>query len=162
MKPEKIRKPRVITPEQALVRLETLCARAEHCSGELRQKLYTWKISPEKSEEIISGLIERRFVDDRRFARAFAIDKARFARWGERKIALALMSKRLPSDIIKDTLAQIDRQLYETNLCELLHAKARSLDAPRTFEGRTKLFRYGVSKGYPPSLVSELIRKFFA
>ena len=52
------RKP--ISKENATVRLESLCARAEHCTYELMTKLRGWGITGEVAEDIINGLIDNR------------------------------------------------------------------------------------------------------
>ena len=55
-----IRSRKPITPDNALRRLEDLCARSEQCSGEARKKLYNWGISAKDAERNISTLIETR------------------------------------------------------------------------------------------------------
>ena len=52
------RKP--LAPEKALIRLEELCARSEHCTYELEQKLRTWGIVKDDAEAIIYSLQRRR------------------------------------------------------------------------------------------------------
>ena len=157
----KARKDKPVEPARALLRLEELCAKAERCKFELRQKLYRWHVSPSDSDTIINSLIHRRFLDDERFARAFVKDKVMFGRWGRRKIQLALMSKRISSDTIRNAIEEIDEDVYMDNLREILIAKARSIDEPNTYDGRTKLFRFGASRGYEPELVARTIREEF-
>ena len=67
-----------VSPEQALVRLEELCVRAERCEAELRRKLMQWAIVPADADSIIASLRARRFLDETRFAAAFVRDKYRF------------------------------------------------------------------------------------
>lgn len=151
------RKP--ITPENALCRLETLCARGEHCEYELRRKLITWGISDSDREKIIKSLRVNRFVDDARYARSFVNDKYRFAGHGRYKIRLALMAKRIDRDIIDNALSEIDQEIYEDKLHHILKTKlARTADSD-TFEGRTKIYRFGVSRGFEPELVSRHLRE---
>ena len=89
-----------LSPEKALMRLEELCARAEHSSGELRRKLYGWRISGTDADDIIESLRRRRFVDDERFARAFVRDKYRFNHWGRLRIRIELRAKGVDGDVI--------------------------------------------------------------
>ena len=148
-------------PAKALLRLEELCARAEHCEFELRQKLYRWMVSASDADTIINSLKHRRFLDDQRFTRAFVRDKIQYARWGKRKIALALAAKRIERDTVAEALDDIDQSDYENNLAELLKAKARTIDDAKTYDGRTKLFRFAASRGFEPDLVAKYIRKLF-
>ena len=148
-------------PAKALLRLEELCARAEHCEFELRQKLYRWMVPASDADTIINSLKHRRFLDDQRFTRAFVRDKIQYARWGKRKIALALAAKRIERDTVAEALDDIDQSDYENNLAELLKAKARTIDDAKTYDGRTKLFRFAASRGFEPDLVAKYIRKLF-
>ena len=102
----KARKP--ISPQNALSRLEDLCARSEQCSGEARKKLSGWGIAPTDAERIISSLVERRFIDDSRFCRAFVRDKLYFARWGRRKIQLSLAHKQISRGLDSLALLALD------------------------------------------------------
>lgn len=149
------RKP--ISPEKALIRAEELCVRAERSSGEIRAKLRQWGIAAADAEKIIASLTERRFVDDRRFCEAFVRDKINFARWGRRKIAMALYEKGVERGISAAILASIDMERYEENLQHILQAKRRTIVGPDTFEGRTKLFRFAVSRGFEPELIKKFI-----
>lgn len=150
-----------ITTVQAYDRLEAQCARAEHCTWELRQKLWRWKILPQDAEAIIERLKKNRYVDDSRYAFAYVNDKARFARWGERKIRAMLMTKRIPADIINEAIAQLDTELMERNLVDIMEAKARTIENPRSYEGRTRLYRYAVSRGFMPDMIARIIRSHF-
>ncbi len=156
-------KKRTLTPDEALARLETLCVRAEHCTHELRQKLKLWAIDTADADTIITSLSERKFVDDSRYARALVGDKVRFARWGRFKILAALTAKHIDRAIITAALADIDTDLYEENLSHLLRAKARTMspDEPHTYEGRTKLYRHALSRGYEPQLAARLVRSLY-
>lgn len=149
---------KIISPENALVRLEELTARADYCRFEIEQKLYNWGIAQSERQRIIDSLEERRFVDDRRFAAGFTRSKLQFNHWGRRKIRLALMAKRVAASIIEDVFEDIDERRYIDILEELLRTKARSIKEGNTYEGRTKLYRFGVSRGFESELVATAIR----
>lgn len=153
------RKP--ITAQNALVRLESLCARAEHCSYELLTKLRNWGISGSDAEKIINHLIDNRFLDDQRFANSFVRDRYRFSGYGRRKIALALAAKRVPRDIITNALDEIDEDIYFDNLRHLIGRKASALDLS-LFDDRNKLYRYGLTRGYESALVAKAIKLYIA
>jgi len=155
-----IGKPKTITPEQALIRLEDLCVSAEHSEGEMREKLRKWHIIPSETEKIIDSLKKRKFIDDKRFAEAYTRDKYRFAGWGKRKIAMGLAAKRVDRDIVANALEAIDREEYTKIARHALAAKMRAMpDAITSYEGRTKLFRFLIGRGYEPALASSLIKQ---
>lgn len=150
---------RTVTAAQAQARLEELCAKAERCTWELRRKLILWQIAPADAETIMERLSRQRFVDDARFARSVVHDKVAFERRGRLYLRQYLAARRIPSAIIADALAEIDEDAYRENLRYVLQARLRSKpDLAGTFEGRTKVYRYGVSRGYEPGLVSEVLK----
>ena len=156
--PRSFSTPKVIPPEKALIRCEELCARAERCEHELREKMRAWRIDSRDIEAIINSLTTRRFLDDSRFARAFVRDKYRFARWGRRKIAMALKQKRIDSDTIDEALEEINQDEYTAVLRTLLKAKAAHMDRPLSYDDRVKLFRFAVARGFETQLISSMLK----
>lgn len=154
MKPKK-----PLTPEAAQIRAEELCARAEHSSGEIREKLLKWGIFPGDAERIVSAMIKTRFIDDARFARAYVRDKIEFARWGKRKVALGLYQKKVARDIIKEALDEVDDEKYKAALRVALASKKRTISEPDTYEGRTKLFRFAASRGFEPDIIISVLQE---
>lgn len=152
-----------MTPDRAIARLEDLCARSERCVYELRTKLYRWGISTLDADTIIDSLQARRFVDDERFTRAFVSDKIRFERRGRLYIRRALAAKRIGSATVNAILDEIDPKLYMANLEYTLQARIRQDPSlTESFEGRTKLFRYLVTRGYEPDLAARALRAALA
>ena len=156
--PRSFSTPKVIPPEKALIRGEELGARAERCEHELREKMRAWRIDSRDIEAIINSLTTRRFLDDSRFARAFVRDKYRFARWGRRKIAMALKQKRIDSDTIDEALEEINQEEYTAVLRTLLKAKAAHMDRPLSYDDRVKLFRFAVARGFETQLISSMLK----
>ena len=82
-----------ISAENALMRLEDLCARSEHCEYELREKLRQWNVPAGDATGVLATLRKARFYDNRRFAEAFVRDKLIYNRWGKRKIFIGSTSE---------------------------------------------------------------------
>lgn len=152
---------RPVSPEKARLRLEQLCAKAEHSTGELRRKLVQWGIDPQQAEEIIDNLRQRRFVDDARFARAYVLDKYRFGSWGRRKIMLGLYQKSVDAQVALKALDVIDNTEYIRRLAAVLRSKAGQLHETDSFESRQKLLRYAVGRGFEIDLAKRVIDKLF-
>lgn len=146
---------RPITPERARVRAEELCARAEHCSGEIREKLLRWGLTRVDADAIVDALVDTRFIDDARFARAFVRDRVRFARWGRRKIAAALYQKRIDRATIAEALDAIDPDEYLEAARAVVAAKARNYDG--TYESRARIYRAAAARGFEPDIISRAI-----
>lgn len=153
-----VRTRKQVTPQQALVRLEELCVRAERCEAELRQKMALWAISPEDADNIIISLRNRRFLDENRFAAAFVRDKYRFGKWGRRRIIMAMKQKNIPAEIIDSALGEIDQEEYIRILAALLRYKAKAMPRPLEFDDRNKLFRFAIGRGFEPDLIISEIK----
>ena len=126
---------KLISAENALMRLEALCSRSEHCEWELREKLRGWGVGIPDAEKILATLHKARYYDDERFARAFARDKLIYNRWGRRKIALALRAKRVDDDVVADALDEIDNEEYVSVLNAMMKARAKVIKEGDTYEG---------------------------
>jgi regulatory protein len=149
---------RKITKRIATQRLENMCVRGEHCRYELQEKLRTWGIFPVDAEAILESLESRRFFDDHRFAAAFVRDKLLYNKWGQLKIIIGLKAKRIDPDIIQEAIDEIDPDEYSRIAREFLTAKAKTIKQGYTYEGRTKLYRAGLSRGFASQIVAPIVK----
>ena len=143
-------------PLKVADRMRALCSRREYCRKDILKKVMTaLDGDAAKAEEVVGKLVEERYVDDRRYAAAFARDKASIAGWGAAKIRYMLAAKGVDREIIASALEEIDVNRADTRLEKLMENKARSLkDDPQR---RMKLLRFGVGRGYGYEEVSSMI-----
>ena len=152
-----LQKKRPITEQEALQKLSALCARAEHSSGEMLEKMRRWQLSEDARERVLDRLIDEKFVDDERFARLFVREKIRFDRWGRRKIEQALYQKGVASDISRRVLDEVDDEAYVAELKKLIAAKRRSVQAESDYEMRQKLTKYALGRGFGYNVIRQCI-----
>ncbi len=152
-----IQKKKPITEQEALQKLSALCARAEHSSGEMLEKMRRWQLSEDARERVLDRLIDEKFVDDERFARLFVREKIRFDRWGRRKIEQALYQKGVASDISRRVLDEVDDEAYVAELKKLIAAKRRSVQAESDYEMRAKLTKYALGRGFGYEVIRQCI-----
>lgn len=69
---------KTLTPPEALHRSAALCSSSEHCIADIREKLSRWGIGEPDARTIVERLVQERFIDEGRYAIAFAKDKFRF------------------------------------------------------------------------------------
>ena len=143
-------------PLKVADRMRALCSRREYCRKDILKKVMTaLDGDAAKAEEVVGKLVEERYVDDRRYAAAFARDKASIAGWGAAKIRYMLAAKGVDREIIASALEEIDVNRADARLEKLMENKARSLkDDPQR---RIKLLRFGVGRGYGYEEVSSMI-----
>jgi regulatory protein len=109
------------------------------------------------AEEVVATLIKDKYVDDLRYASAFARDKASIQGWGEVKIRYMLSAKKISRDIIDQALAEIDQSRASSKLLKLLEAKYKSLrEDPQC---RLKLLRYALGRGYSYVEVNDVVNQ---
>ena len=143
-------------PLKVADRMRALCSRREYCRKDILKKVMTaLDGDAAKAEEVVGKLVEERYVDDRRYAAAFARDKASIAGWGTAKIKYMLAAKGVDREIIASALEEVDVTRADARLEKLMENKARSLkDDPQR---RMKLLRFGVGRGYGYEEVSSMI-----
>ena len=146
-----------ITAQEAYLRLTALCAQAEHCRQEMRDKMTRWEIDSDTQEQIISRLVKERYIDDERYARAFVKDKVRYNKWGRRKVEQALWQKRIADDIRERVLDEVDEEEYLNVLRPLLKQKRKSTKAENDYELNQKLVRFALGRGFTYDIIRQCI-----
>lgn len=147
-----------LTEKEVLSRLQTLCARSEHCSHEMREKMMRWGVASDVQDKIVDRLIDDKFIDDERFARVFISDKLRFNHWGRRKIEQALFQKRIPKQISQPILNEITDQEYIEQLIPLIKSKRKSLSSVEDdYELRQRLVRFALQRGFTFDVIRQVI-----
>lgn len=139
---------RADTEEIILNKAEVYCAAAERCLSDVTSKLVQWGASSEAMERILSHLLEERYLDERRYAKAFVRDKYRFNGWGRLKIAMALRQKGISDESIDAGLNEIDEREYRQTLKALLQRIRRTVKGKTAYEQNGKLIRFALGKGY--------------
>lgn len=146
-----------VTAEVALAKMQTMCAKVEHCTFEITTKLRRMALPSATVSEIIESLQRNRFIDDTRYAKALARDKARFAGWGPRKIAISLRMKQIDQDIVTEALASVPPDAYETAAIALAKTKARALPRPMQYEQKAKLYASLSARGFDSATIQHAI-----
>lgn len=146
-----------MTEQEAYLRLAALCAQAEHCEYEMQEKMRRWEIADNAQARVMQRLITERYVDDERFARAFANDKVKYNKWGRRKVEQAMWLKHIAEDIRQRVLDSIDDEEYIAILRPLLQQKRRSVKAHNDYELRQKLIKFAIGRGFTMDIIKQCI-----
>ena len=145
------------TEQEAYLQLAALCAQAEHCQQEMRDKMKRWGMAPDVQERVIARLVKERYIDDERYARAFVKDKVRYNKWGRRKIEQALWQKHINEDIRQRVLDEVSDDEYLTVLRPLLKQKRKSTKAQNDYELNRKLMRFALGRGFTFDIIRQCI-----
>jgi len=146
-----------MTEQEAFLQLAALCAQAEHCEQEMRDKLKRWGFDESVQNRIIERLVRERYIDNERYARAFVKDKIRYNKWGRRKVQQALWLKRIDKDIQQCVLDEIDDNEYLSVLRPLLKQKRKSVKAESDYELNRKLVRFALGRGFTFDIIRQCL-----
>ena len=148
---------KAITEQEAYLQLAALCAQAEHCQQEMRDKMRRWALDETAQNRIVARLVKERYIDDERYARAFVKDKIRYNKWGRRKVQQALWLKHIDSEIQQRVLDEIDEKEYLDVLRPLLKQKRKSIRAMSDYELRQKLVRFALGRGFGFDIIRQCL-----
>ena len=146
-----------MTEQEAYLQLAALCAQAEHCEQEMRDKMRRWELDETVQNRIVDRLIKERYVDDERYARAFVKDKIRYNKWGRRKVQQALWQKRINADVQQRVLDEIEEKEYLDILRPLLKQKRKSIKAESDYELNQKLVRFAMGRGFGFDIIRQCL-----
>ena len=137
-----------LTPAQALQKLKHYCAYQERCHSEVHEKLYSLGVRKAEHDAIIATLIEENYLNEERFACAFAGGRFRMKYWGRQRIAYELQQKKVSAYCIKKALKEIDEEEYAQKLEKLACEKYAALKSEQYLVRKKKTQDYLIQKGY--------------
>jgi regulatory protein len=143
----------------AFPRLARFCAYQERSHHEVKEKLSKLGVYGDAADELLSRLITEGFVNEERFAKAFAGGKFRMKKWGRIRIEHALQSHRISSRCIDIGLREIDEEDYRNVLQKLISAKSSSVSIDDPYQKWDAVSRYVIAKGFEPDIVWEIIKE---
>ncbi len=141
----------------ALSRLTALCVGSEQCEQKMREKLQRWELPSSDIEKIINYLYDENYLDENRFANAYARDKMRYNQWGRQKIDQGLRLLHIGGEARRQALDALPEDEYREILRGVLAGKARSVKADNDYERNGKLIRFALGRGFEMSLICELL-----
>jgi len=141
--------------QQIVNKIERYCAFQERCRQEVSIKLQQLGVKDDaEKEKIIRHLEKKGFVNEARYAKAFAREKFSLYRWGKIKIGIALQEKSIPQHLIDKSLDEIDAAEYSAALKSLLRKKEKELkEVEDPFVKKNRLAGYLEGKGFEPDLI---------
>ena len=149
-----------IGKEQALLKAKHYCGYQERNHLEVKEKLYSFGLWKKEVEEIISTLIEENYLNEERYAIAFAGGKFRMKHWGRTKIKYELQQKKISAYCIKKAMKEIDEKDYGKIFSKLAEKKWASLKNEKNiFAKKRKIQDYLLQKGFEYELINEFFKK---
>lgn len=119
----------------------------EYCKSDILRKIAAAADENIDAQEIISQLCSEKYLDEKRYASAFARDKSALQGWGIQKIRAALQAKRVEKEAIEYGLQQIEPEKASKKLRSVLEAKFKTLKGEPQ-KKKESLLRFGLGRGY--------------
>lgn len=140
-------------------KLRHFCGYQERSHSEVGEKLYGLGVRKTEHDEIISSLIEDNYLNEERFAIAYAGGKFRIKNWGRIKIKYELKQKQVSEYCIRKALKQIPEEDYMVVLEKQAVQKYKSLKKEQWMVRKKKTMDFMMGKGFEPDLVSKILSK---
>jgi len=155
---EEEKRKKIYSPQEALKRAYKFCAYQERNQQEVRDKLYDLGLHKQDVEQILAQLISEGFINEERFAIAYAGGKFRIKHWGKIKIRVALKQKNISEYCINKALKEINNRDYQKTLEKSIADYSKKVTEKNPLKKNYKIAQYLISKGFEPDLVWEILR----
>ncbi|GAA3947977.1 RecX family transcriptional regulator [Chitinophaga oryziterrae] len=142
-----------------IAKLQHYCAYQERSHSEVKYKCLELGLRGEEVDEAIAALVSENFLNEERFARAFAGGKFRSKQWGRKKILAELKQRQVSAYCIKKGMEEIDADDYEQALTTLATKKYESLRGEEPFKRKYKVVQYLMQKGYEQELAQPIVEQ---
>jgi regulatory protein len=139
---------RLLTYDEALEKLRHFCAYQERSQAQVIRKMKVLSVDTEFQENLLAALVEEKFLDQQRYATAYARGKSRIKGWGIRKITSHLkfeLGDDFQSDLVNESA---DLEKARQKLRRDLEKKAALLTQKQDPNKKSKLLRFCLSRGF--------------
>ncbi len=135
------------------------CAYQERTHQQLRDKLYSWGLHKADVEKLIVQMIEEGYLNEERFAMAFASGKFRINHWGKKKIEIALRQKKISEYCIRKALNSIDDKDVSQSAFKVAERYFSKLKEKDQRKRKYKTIAHLISKGYDAETAKEALSR---
>ena len=147
------------TVDEALKKLEYYCSYQERCHKDVEDKLFKMNMIPEAKEKIILHLLQHNFLNEERFAKAYARGKFRIKKLGKQRIVRELKYKGISKYNIDSALKEIPEEDYLIAFNELAKKKLNSITETDIYKKKKKLIDYLIYRGWETHLVFDKVNQ---
>ena len=149
-------KPVKLSNQIALTKLQQYCAYQDRSHAEVRRKLISLEIYGDDLEEVVSALIQEKYLDELRFAKSYARGKFYQKKWGRNKIKQNLSRHQISDYCFRKAMEEIDEADYISTLHSLMKKKIDQCRSDSMYVCIQKAQQYCLQKGYESHLVYEV------
>lgn len=133
---------------EAQTKMERFCVYQERCHLEVEQKLRSMRLVPQAVEKIMLHLLENDFINETRFAQAYARGKFTIKKWGKNRIVNELKRRNISAYNIKAALQEISDEDYIKCFDALAEKRLHQIKETNKYKKRKKLADYLLYRGW--------------
>ena len=148
-----------LTTKQIESKLQYYCSYQDRCHKEVVEKLKTFNIRSNESNEIISNLIKDNYLNESRFSENFVRGKFKIKNWGKVRIVRELKQRNISRYNINLGLKEIDSQEYQNKFDEIFENKLSSLENLNKIIKKKKIISYLLYRGWESNLIYSKINE---
>ena len=148
-----------LSVKELIQKLESYCAYQERCHREVETKLRSMTNDEDEIGEVIVHLLQYNYLNEERFARAFARGKNRIKHWGKSRITMELKQRKISDTIIKLALTEIDQDEYDSAFEDLAERHWESIRETNIYKKLKKFCDFLLRKGYDSGKVYEVMKE---
>ena len=138
-------------------KIQSYCLYQDRCIKEVKNKLYSFKVSSQLVENIVEYLIDNDYLNEERYTKMFIQGKLRIKKWGRIKLKYELRSKGIDIKIIDNMISQIKEEDYLNYFNEFSTNKIKFLKGSN--EQKKKSFiNYFTYRGWENNLIYEKLK----
>lgn len=151
---------KTFTVEEAKRKIERYCVYQERCHYDIEKKLKEMRMIPQAIDEIFGHLIQHNFLNETRFAQAFARGKFRIKKWGRTRITRELKMRKISSYTIKLALKEIDSKDYYSTFETLAEKRLLQVEKETSVsKKRKKIADYLLYRGWESAMIYAFINE---
>ena len=143
----------------AKIKAARFCAYQERAPSEVRTKLESYGLDGDQLNKVMSELMDEGFIDEHRFASAYALGRLRLKKWGKLKIKKGLEHYDVNPHHISEVLDSLSKENYSQTMISLIEKKRKGLRVSDPFIRNHKIANFLISKGFEPDLVWDYLKQ---
>lgn len=141
--------------------LQRQCVKREYCQYDIFGKaLKAFEGDRDLAQRAVAALAADKFVDDSRYAAAFAREKSRLNGWGPAKISFALKMKGISRAAISAALDEVDPDEARKKMHSVMEVKCKALEGDP--EKKLKLLKFGLARGYGYDALAPVVEELIS
>ena len=138
-------------------KIQSYCLYQERCIREVKNKLFSYKVSSKLTENIVEYLIDNDYLNEERYTKMFVQGKLRIKKWGRIKLMYELKLKGVNTKIIENKINEINEEEYLNYFDQFSTNKIKYLKGSIDQKKRS-FINYFTYRGWENNLIYQKLR----